>query len=982
MRRFASVVLSLLVSVVSLYGERPRKDISCDIQQKGNQFHVDTAVMNRPIVRATMKSGTNYWDARGYTYKFKFAKDDSQSAMTTVTGSLTTVSGIASNSTIDFYPATNSFSRPVDKWYAVVLVETGSVPVSYCRGLITINRSPEINASAALPTTIQINGGAGYTFTGTFTNWPFMLLPTNSPTAGQTLFATSRYSYYWGDSIAGDITAVTVSGGLLTITSGTGPVPIVGLSTSAVRNAVGALTNVLPAVQSTSNQVAKVGNLVRVTFNTNWISPTWIAAQGYHDAAQLTGTVANARLDADLQVLAVNNGVNLTNLTTTGDWTGTFDGQQGAWYRNGANITNAPWLTAESDTLQTVANRGATATNKLTLSGGVNMGGASLTNARVRALDMYNAGGQTNGGTIRAKSFLYSETGDITEVQIPGLRPSATNLKSMILSAMTSGETGSDGGILLTRNAEEGLAFNVAGEIIVHPKTYTGAGSKFSLRKVDGLRGWSFDSTSGNVDCWGNTQSNALFVGDGSGLTNLPASSGGVATNDLAYLEWKSICVTNLSGTGIKAALALANAGDEIYMPAGIYNCSNITITIPTSNLTLRGAGWGTVLNAPNQTNHLIQLGGFANTTIKDMQLRGNKAGVTAFDIINGASANEDFIRIEHVYISASDNDGIRGSSNDQQLGWRITGSRVENCDDDGISLAGQQNTVSDCSLSANDGYGVAVKYSRVNICYVSGGTYGIGAIGLGTTVNSCWVTAASTAGIYLNSGASAIGNYVWVCTGHGIQVNDGGQVMGNYVYANGNTYNDIQVKSGATVVGNYCTSLANLSERGIHIITGGTLPNLVANNISLGHDTAGIQEDASSVTNLIYGNNCLRETKPYALANTPSGPQSFKYFDLGGPVTQNVFNITKFGFRPSAVKYYKIWGGSFASTVTLDVVSFATNSMTLTTNGSFVLPATGMSSTTWTAQTNAANRTSGYKLRQRGATCTNFWATIQYFGE
>lgn len=115
-----------------------------------------------------------------------------------------------------------------------------------------------------------------------------------------------------------------------------------------------------------------------------------------------TGTVANARLDADLQTLAGNDGGSLTNvnaatlggeegsyyltldnhvgdlthsaqvgitalgtitqgvwqgtaigdsyLTKTGDWTGTFDGQQGAWYRDYANITNKDQVVVTNET--------------------------------------------------------------------------------------------------------------------------------------------------------------------------------------------------------------------------------------------------------------------------------------------------------------------------------------------------------------------------------------------------------------------------------------------------------------------------------------------------------------------------------------------------------------------------------------------------------------------------------------------------------
>lgn len=117
----------------------------------------------------------------------------------------------------------------------------------------------------------------------------------------------------------------------------------------------------------------------------------------YHDAAQLTGTVANARLDSDLQALANNNGGALTNVNASA-----LNSQAGSYYRNAANITNEAYFAGlpasqltgtvantlldvdlqklakndggsltnlvEADTLQTVANRGSTSTQLLSSS--------------------------------------------------------------------------------------------------------------------------------------------------------------------------------------------------------------------------------------------------------------------------------------------------------------------------------------------------------------------------------------------------------------------------------------------------------------------------------------------------------------------------------------------------------------------------------------------------------------------------------------
>lgn len=773
-------------------------------------------------------------------------------------------------------------------------------------------------------------------------------------------------------------------------------------------------TNVLSAVQSTSNQVAMIGRQIRVTFNTNFVSLAWIAAQGYHNAAQLTGTLANAVAGTITRVSTVTQGVwqgtaiGDAYLTKSGDWTGTFDGLQGA----SLVVTNetSP-MDFRGASIQVAAD---TATNNP-----VRRATLLATNtAHLAASDphtgyMRKTIATTNTVSIKSPLMLLGVTADQ-----PGIAAGSGNITSTWYRGDAPSVDSEIFGIQMFRkagNAPVSSAATKAGDIIpylVSPVDPTKKGRWIFEDEGATAFGWIYYATNGNVNGCGNTWSN--FVSGNNtriwqdshlapggtagqylstdGTTNkwVAAPGGGVATNDLAYLEWKSIVVTNISGAGIKAALALANAGDEIYLPAGIYNCSNVTITIPTSNLTIRGPSWGTVLNATGgQTNHLINLGGKPNTTIRDLQIRANKAGGTAYDAIYGNSANETDILIERVFFNGADNYAVYfGNTSTSRL--KVRNCHITSCDIGGI-YSGGISLVSDCEIWAVDGWAVATYGSVIN-CHIdgTGGNAPNGILG---------VTYARIIGNRLedvvqgieidNASYSTIDdNQLINCTGTGIYVSNTqyGSCVGNNVKRSGNNSYDIYFVSGCdywTIGDNVCSSASGYSEYGI-VISDSDHNSVVGNTVK-GHDICGIFEDTLCHGNNIEANNATDElVKDYNIQplNGAVNKQR-RRFDFGGPITQNTYNVQAFGYRRSPTIYYRIHGNTTMSTVTLDVVSFPSNNITTpTTNGTFILTTTGVDSTTWAAQTNAANRWSGYKLRQRGVTATNFSASLEYWGE
>ena len=167
MRKYFVPIVALLALATSVMALEPFLPINCNFEKNDSQFHVRSSVLNTPVIRAYFYQGTNTWNATGHTVKFMFGRNENSDSMTTVTG---TVSGIFA----EFPVSTNDFSLPVKDWYAVVLVTSNTQTYSFTKGLITIERSPEVNNPTALQTAIAINGTGYGPFTGDFSGWPFL----------------------------------------------------------------------------------------------------------------------------------------------------------------------------------------------------------------------------------------------------------------------------------------------------------------------------------------------------------------------------------------------------------------------------------------------------------------------------------------------------------------------------------------------------------------------------------------------------------------------------------------------------------------------------------------------------------------------------------------------------------------------------------------------------------------------------------------
>ena len=162
----------LLAMGAQVFAATPYLPFSIDVEKSGDdrQFDIQSRVLSTPTLRFYTLQGTNVFNPQGYVSTFSFAEDWNATNMVKITGS-------NYSSYIDFSVSSNDFAYPIDKWYASILLTKpadGGV-FSWAYGYISLKPSPEANANASFFYTHAINGSEYGPFTGSFTNWPFVL---------------------------------------------------------------------------------------------------------------------------------------------------------------------------------------------------------------------------------------------------------------------------------------------------------------------------------------------------------------------------------------------------------------------------------------------------------------------------------------------------------------------------------------------------------------------------------------------------------------------------------------------------------------------------------------------------------------------------------------------------------------------------------------------------------------------------------------
>jgi len=384
--RLVTALAALVLLAGSAQAENITKTFDVYLDDASQQFHARVSEMNALDLRFNLySSGTNRFDCTGKTISFMWSTNRDPSAIS----SMWSKSGTAYTNYCIIPIRTNDLWMVCQGGYAVLKMTDATYGASYARGYISIADAPEFTGTTGTLATTALDWSL-YSYTSTANEGPVRpdnstILCTTNADGSITLVASGVAGVSWASVSAKPaiITDLVASNGsriaILNAGSLTGVVANARLDADLQKlagNDAGSLTNI-PA----ANLAGTVAN-ARLDADLQTLAVNNAGALTNIPAANLAGNIANARLDVDLQKLAGNDGGSLTNLNGSAITSGTLPtarlaaALQTLAGNDGGNLTNL----VESDTLQTVANRGAGATNELTLSGGVNMGGASITN--------------------------------------------------------------------------------------------------------------------------------------------------------------------------------------------------------------------------------------------------------------------------------------------------------------------------------------------------------------------------------------------------------------------------------------------------------------------------------------------------------------------------------------------------------------------------------------------------------------------------
>jgi len=332
-------------------------------------------------------------------------------------------------------------------------------------------------------------------------------------------------------------------------------------------------------------------------------------------------------------------------------------------------------------------------------------------------------------------------------------------------------------------------------------------------------------------------------------VTDRGATTTNVIEAPACNIPTKKITATVFTCAGANAAQdALGADGGEVYFPEADYAMTDCIITIDQANTTFTGSGWGTIFNSSGGQNvaTLINTNSMSNFTIQNIALLGNPGGGDAGNLI-GAGDNANYLTVRNCLLSGSDAMGIRASGNN----LKIVDSTFETMDSRMVYVTSSYNSeFSGNTFNATSHYSLELLSSCTHST-ISGNFFnGTGGLALTSasysTVSDNTFKGSVTIAILSQSSNCMMNNNTIFDTS-----NDGKDI-----YLTGN-YN--------TVVSNILAGDggANTSAMAINIVGGDN--NVIGDNISFGHDVAGIQEDAGSTGNLIDGNIVLDAT-PYIL--------------------------------------------------------------------------------------------------------------------
>jgi len=323
-----------------------------------------------------------------------------------------------------------------------------------------------------------------------------------------------------------------------------------------------------------------------------------------------------------------------------------------------------------------------------------------------------------------------------------------------------------------------------------------------------------------------------------------------------------------------QALNALPAGGGRVMLSEGTFNIVN-PITIPRSNIILRGQGRSTFINGDGLATgeHGIVISGVANCTIKKLAIQTQDGGGKVCHCIFIGNWADSF-EIEYVTIVDSDSDGIHIGGTDITDGGSIHNCHINDADGYGIMVSmnnGNQmlrlHVFDNFILSAGNagialwsGAGVGnTAYCNIsgNVVYANGNE-GIIVWDSGCTVISGNIVVENTQwGIRVRESAyvNLSNNVCYLNGADGILFEDSTECLaeGNVcIWSTAATSDGIQVEGiNNSIIGNHCWGNGR---HGINILAGGSQANLTG-NFCFENDYHGINVAAAEVK--VSGNYC-----------------------------------------------------------------------------------------------------------------------------
>jgi len=331
-----------------------------------------------------------------------------------------------------------------------------------------------------------------------------------------------------------------------------------------------------------------------------------------------------------------------------------------------------------------------------------------------------------------------------------------------------------------------------------------------------------------------------------------------------------------------QALNALPAGGGRVMLSEGTFNIVN-PITIPRSNIILRGQGRSTFINGDGLATgeHGIVISGVANCTIKKLAIQTQDGGGKVCHCIFIGNWADSF-EIEYVTIVDSDSDGIHIGGTDITDGGSIHNCHINDADGYGIMVSmnnGNQmlrlHVFDNFILSAGNagialwsGAGVGnTAYCNIsgNVVYANGNE-GIIVWDSGCTVISGNIVVENTQwGIRVRESAyvNLSNNVCYLNGADGILFEDSTECLaeGNVcIWSTAATSDGIQVEGiNNSIIGNHCWGNGR---HGINILAGGSQANLTG-NFCFENDYHGINVAAAEVK--VSGNYCHHNSQDTA---------------------------------------------------------------------------------------------------------------------